>query len=395
MLKLIRENLFILGLFFLIWATNAYFIFGNPGKYISLFIGFFFIVKAALNEKITNHDFRFFLSSFFVYLIYIFIAIIQAQKTLTLLNLAFGFVCFVLLNVGFVLGKHNYKLPKINPKLTLVFLIIIIISLVFVFKQQIEMRIISNSRDLGDKELNGIGIAYIESLLFLFVFWLWHNNLQKAIKLIAIITLTGIAIVMFATGSRGALIYLSFFLLLFFLKGQKLAKVKKKTIIKSLFSLGLVTIVIINLFEKSVFIKDKLDFLIVRFNLLWNFLTNNGTDLSSQDRIGFYQNFSKNWIEYIFGQVGYTPYPHNQFMEIFMRWGLFGVPLIIFSLFIFINAYKQINRKKFLKEPFLFLIVGVFFFSYLQSMSSMSLEMNRTMWLGFGYLWGLKIKGYI
>ncbi|MNG14382.1 hypothetical protein D3C84_981280 [compost metagenome] len=88
----------------------------------------------------------------------------------------------------------------------------------------------------------------------------------------------------------------------------------------------------------------------------------------------------------LIGKERYVPYPHNQFIEIIMRWGLFlGLPLFVFSIRNFIRALILLLKKGNI-SPFVNLILFIFIFSFFQSLSSMSLEMNRTLWFGFGFL---------
>mgnify|MGYP007020175177 CR=1 FL=1 len=72
-----------------------------------------------------------------------------------------------------------------------------------------------------------------------------------------------------------------------------------------------------------------------------------------------------------------------------MRWGIiFGAPLLILIVRNFFKCLKLLV-KNFAIKPLNKLFIFCFLFAFLQSMSSMSLEMNRMLWLGLGVVSGL------
>ncbi|RIW11797.1 hypothetical protein D0X99_20200 [Algoriphagus lacus] len=77
-------------------------------------------------------------------------------------------------------------------------------------------------------------------------------------------------------------------------------------------------------------------------------------------------------------------------MEILMRWGILGWTFVVFSLLCFFRAFKIFKVVSVDPNLLEFLLICLFLFSYLQSLTSLSLEMNRFLWLGFGYLFGYK-----
>ena len=126
--------------------------------------------------------------------------------------------------------------------------------------------------------------------------------------------------------------------------------------------------------------------LLNRFENLFLYSQNKNVDLSSQARQVYLANFYNEFYSFILlGQFNYKPYPHNIFLELIMRWGLIGVAVLFLILKSFYKAIYYVNSK--IKSTFSIpiLICILFVFCLLQSLSSLSLEMNRMLWLGLGF----------
>jgi hypothetical protein len=196
------------------------------------------------------------------------------------------------------------------------------------------------------------------------------------------------------TQSRGALIYIVLILILDNLKKfNTLAKGLKYTF-KFLIVFFFLAILIAKSIEMNPAIGEKLQGTQGRFELFLDVAEDIEADPSTYQRTLFLDKFI-NEIDSIilFGQEEYQPYPHNQFAEILMRWGFFlGLPLILISLTSLIKSVR-ISIKTISFNPMIHLMALLFLFSFLQSMSSMSLEMNRLLWLTMGFLIALpKLK---
>jgi hypothetical protein len=64
------QEIFVLGLFFLLWATGGYVLFGNLGKYISLTLGVFLILYSVVPNSIDLKAMKLIIASFFFIIIY-------------------------------------------------------------------------------------------------------------------------------------------------------------------------------------------------------------------------------------------------------------------------------------------------------------------------------------
>jgi len=105
-------------------------------------------------------------------------------------------------------------------------------------------------------------------------------------------------------------------------------------------------------------LETKIEATTLRFEYLLEFTTTGRGNASADEREMVYNNFYNNLDDFIlFGKKGYLPYPHNQFMEIIMRWGIiFGAPLLIFNVRNIFKGLKLIVKNVAVK-PFYKLFV--------------------------------------
>jgi hypothetical protein len=99
-------------------------------------------------------------------------------------------------------------------------------------------------------------------------------------------------------------------------------------------------------------------------------------DRSILERLDMYNRLFEEKDAWFFSLENYRPYPHNLFVELIMRLGLVGVMLCFF----FISAIRKALRN--IKSPEVNLLAILFLVSVSQAMSSLSLEMNRGLFLG-------------
>ena len=143
-----------------------------------------------------------------------------------------------------------------------------------------------------------------------------------------------------------------------------------------------------NFFSSKFIFQEKFDALYKRFENLYFMAIGERNDLSTQNRFDLYMHFLNRPHEWILlGEKNLSFYPHNQYLEIFVRFGIFGIPLFVASLFGAFNFHIRNFRKNFRTEEFVFMSM-VFVFSYLQSQSSLGLDINRSLFLSLGFMIG-------
>lgn len=391
---------FIIGLFLLIWSVNAFVIFGVVGKFISLFVGFLVLLSCFFYFKeYFRRELNFTVRALLFYLLYFVIAYVQNQS-MDMTGFVFSIICFILLIIGFFFGSHNYTFYNSSKKLSLIFVLLAFLGAYFFYiKQSAYFDPFGNSigRETGDELLNPNGVGYTQALLFIFVYWIYLiNDFGLKAKIIIFASMFSVFFIILSTSARGAIMSLSLFLILYNIKPSiEKNDMYNKFIkfIKFIFLIIFLIFFIKLIMDFFPFMDSKLNVLLKRFDSL---LYATSEDYSINDRMVMYNEFKQNWVNYIFGKEEYIGYPHNIFLEIFMRWGIFGIPLMVLITKYFFRSIKFINKTNVKKNQLLLLICSLYFFSFLQSLTSLNLEMNRTLWLGLGFLMGLsknKING--
>ncbi len=149
------------------------------------------------------------------------------------------------------------------------------------------------------------------------------------------------------------------------------------------------------LYQSNYAIAERVDILIYRFTQLFDLFRKYGGD--SDRSIGArqyawnsYLSTIDQWI--IFGEKRQNGYPHNQWLEIFIKFGLLGIPMFLMSIILFFKISWSAVREKLHPDIEFSIITTLFMFGYLSSMTSLSLQVNRVMWLGFGYLLGFYLQ---
>lgn len=386
-----KSNYLLLGVFLLVWSINGYFIGGNLLKMVLLILGFGFILVTSFTLPKHKSFVNFGLITFSFLILYWLIAVIRNQKTITVSILVFDVICFLLMLAGYVLAKNLSYLKNVSPKIIIFIAIMSILGGLMFIKYQSQMLLESAVGGAGravteddESGINVIGIAYANAIVFFILYYfLTYCKVRKWVKWLLFLSMFSIIFVILTTQSRGALIYIALILIIKnFKKLWSFSSLLKS--IKVFFFTIIAFIILLYFFPAM---QEKLDGTINRFQTLLELSDDVEADQSSYERTLIMKDFFENIGDVIFlGMERYKPYPHNQFIEIIMRWGIFfGLPLIIFSIGSFFKAFK-ILLKGVDNNPFANLILFIFIFSFFQSLSSMSLEMNRMFWFGLGFL---------
>lgn len=247
-------------------------------------------------------------------------------------------------------------------------------------------------RDFGGTTLNPVGVAYANTclmLVFLVLGVLCKNVLYKAVFFAA----SALALfVVFSSASRGAIIWGVATIVYMVILNRKRKYFSPKGLLMLAGAAIVALPLIVYLYQTNFAIEERVDILLERFESMFYELMGDavGTDLAvsaRQETWNFYFTHFRDWI--LLGEKYYSGYyPHNQWLEILVRYGVLGVPLLFTSLYLFVRlGWDTLVRRSHPDVEFTLIIV-VFVYSYLQSMSSLSLDVNRSLWLGFGYLLG-------
>ncbi len=382
-------------------------VWGSSVKYLFLMLGFTGILSTAI-LRTSYEQVRRYLPLFTGVLLFIgyLLALAFLNRHRNILNpvvLVFHFVTTGLFIGGVLLGSANSVKFKSSTSLAFSFPFFMLslfnlgLSLVFIREVQFLTADSTHKRDLGIDYLNPNGVAYVAAVLSasFFVAYIFSRSLfQKFAALGASMLGLGIVII---TSARAALIWNVFTLVcILFIASRSKIKV-------SFFqTLALPAILIIGFLSinDSTFLKSRIDNTVERFESLKTELFEGKAKEHQFNTVAVrkdtYLNWLHQWDDWIFyGYEGYSYYPHNQYLEFLVRFGIFGIPPILFSIWIFLVTLKVIflpnrtHHKQILNFEIL-LFFGIFFTSYMYSLTSLSLEMNRGLWLGFGYFLGVK-----
>ncbi|WP_163710541.1 O-antigen ligase family protein [Mangrovibacterium lignilyticum] len=389
---LLKINPLISGIFLMTWSMNAAFMFGTFARHVFLALGFVLIVIAGIISPNKGNLLPFFLKSIAVYSTYILIELLGDHEIFGLESIVFGWICIITLNVGYVISKNFYLFEDTPKQIIIAFCILTIFGGILSLKYQITHGITGRKFDTAEGiEVHAIGIAYVNSILLLLqIYFFTKIKTVNVTKIVTLISIVATITVILSAQSKGAILSIGATLgYIVFLRFKKtrhklahLANILIPTIILLIF-LGYLQ-------SKIPFISEKIEGLESRFENLWSYTSQDQVDPSAKERGKIYYQFYENFDQIIpMGQRGYKPYPHNIFLEILMRWGVWGIPLLFFFVFSFYKAIKLSTKPSFYISPLTNLMITIFLFCFIQSWTSLSLEFNRMLWLGLGYLYGI------
>lgn len=265
------------------------------------------------------------------------------------------------------------------------------ITLAFVLPLLLSSRDLSSLRVGGVfHDVNAVGMAYSVGLFIIsFVFIVLFARVWCKWLIALIVIMAGLGYIQ-ATGTRGTLlaILMTFgwsFCLFIFMNGilnKKVLRIIATVLIGAVSMLGFYS-------------REIIENTAARFYRL--FRADISEDLSSQDRIRI---FSEYWHE--IGMAWPLPIPqqpgysHNIILELIGGYGVIGVVIFVYLLGMFFwshrfliraqNAY--ISRYNEIRS-IVFFAVTLFMFGFLQGLVSLSLPMNRGLWLGLGLMIGV------
>ncbi|MGK0489303.1 MAG: O-antigen ligase [Candidatus Endobugula sp.] len=390
----VSSVLLTIGVISLCWSVPMFFIAGGVSRIGSLVFGFFSIGLAALIRSGLSLDrylVLFFTTGSYFLLLALQSKIQEHQIWHDSRQIIFSLVCLFLFWFGFILGKSKVKTVNVEREWILVFFGMLGMLAVMGFLRFVKkISFYGVERGFGDNSLNPVGVAYYMMCLTLtyLAIGVYTPTLWRKILFFAVSGLALLAAL--SSASRGALLAGILALIYFSVLNRRRVKWSVKSLLTTV--VGILTMLIIGWvsYYENYAISERIELLIERINHMFMAFTGEASDASMSARELIWNYYIQNieaWI--FFGERGYSDYPHNQFLEILVRFGLLGVPLLLMSVFVFIWVLHHLLKSKRQYDLEFSLISILFIFSYLQSMTSLSLQINRVMWLGFGYFLGV------
>ena len=313
--------------------------------------------------------------------------------------LIFWGINYIMLIAGYFIGINalkNVHGMTFNMRYVIPTLACLTALLYFLFfRDQIAyLGLRRSADDLG----NPVGMAYIFGTLSIFSFcaFLYAKNLiQLAISAFAIMISVGCIILV---QTRGALIYLSIslilMLLLAFAKGGR-DEINKLKIIRNL-SLGVIGLIPGILFIRGgAFIERFISYIERMLAIFQSTATQGTVDVTTNNRLETWnlalESILNHWL---IGSPFYNYYPHNNFLELCLRFGLVGFILFL-AIIYFMGRFYFILLKLRTVNYYMLIFFGLLTFSFMQHLTSLSFDINRTFYFALGFSIGFaKISRY-
>lgn len=306
----------------------------------------------------------------------------------------FRLVCLALFISGVLLGRYRPTVGRDTVPFSLCLLTCFVTLPLLLFSlgqlANLEPTEIA-SREVGG---NPIGVAYtlMNLAVILFALLLFSASKFQNILFGISFVLTGSLIV--STASRGPLIWGSMSLAYCIVLAYPHLSNRKS--ITRLIALSILAISVAGFLvwyaKGGKLLHARYDLLTGRMKAARQYVVGaRGPDQALEGRIDEVTFLMENWEQwFMFGLPGYTHAPHNQYAEILARFGFFaGVLFLLWSANNGLRLYALPKRDGCFRFDLEFVSVATLFaYSYLQSFSSLSLEINRGLWLGFGYMMG-------
>ena len=388
--------LVIVGLILLYWSQALYFIAGNQMRMLSLVLGLGSIVAAAYlraRGRLFQHAPLIVISGLYFCLL-AFLTKFQGHAIwYDRTQLIFCVVCLILFWSGYILAREKRQDFLSADQRTLVIIAGIAIICLLAFLRYVKnISFHGSGRDFGETALNPVGVAYANtclSLIFVVLGFLNSRLITKSVYLFAASLALGVVM---SSASRGAVIWGFCGIVYFLLLNRHFKYFSVKNLLVASGACIIVIPVLTLIYHTNYAVSERMDILFKRFEAMYYSIFGGGgasTDLSTSARqIYWYQYYTtlKEWV--IWGERGYIGYPHNQWLEIFVRFGFLGLPLFFISIVLFLRLALDTLFQRFRPDVEYSIITVLFVFGYMQSMTSLNLQANRVLWLGFGYVLG-------
>lgn len=293
------------------------------------------------------------------------IIIIYQPDQYSFRQIIFRLICYNLcfcgaLHAAILSQKFNF-FNKIS-----IFLIIFLLCALYIIK--VDYQNLSNRYVFNNLEMTAVGISYSYGIISSSLLVIFYYEKDLKIKIISLAIFLLPFYICLLTGTRGYFLSILFvFLLIIFQHSNK----------KNLFILFLIFIILYIFFNKNSQIFDNIIF---RFTA-----TNTHSDQSVLDRIYILNFYLENWIELLpFGFKKYDGiYVHNLFLDLFIRFGIYGLFICYLILKSFINII--LSKKIIIKEFFDYFVLGLVLYSFFHSQVSLTSEFLRFFWFGIFY----------
>jgi hypothetical protein len=248
------------------------------------------------------------------------------------------------------------------------------------------------ARTFADTELNPIAVGYAHMVLcmvFLLLALLARGWILRTVALAAAVTAFGLVV---SSASRAILVWGALASIIMILAVLRRSDTIHKRRLLMVAVIGCVAVLVAGGLWLGASIGERAQILMSRWEELLAGVRGEKVDNSLMAREQMWRFYLENpqaW--WPFGERFYQGYPHNQWIEWIARFGVIGIPFAMLSMVAIFYAWRVLWSRRNLSTEAL-VVLGGFLVGYFQSITSLSLEMNRVMWLGYGYLLGIALQ---
>lgn len=303
----------------------------------------------------------------------------------------FCVICLVLFWAGFILAQEKRQSFVTANQWSLVAITGIAVVALLSFMRYVKaISFHGSARGFAETTLNPVGVAFANSCLGLVFVVLALSSKSVWRKVLFAMAGALAFFVVLSSASRGAVIWATGAMAFYFVLNRHRKYLSPKSILFAILGLVVIVPALVVLYKTNYGVAERIDVLVGRFKLMFETLTGQNYDPSMGAREMMWDYYLSNWDQWLVaGEKGYVGYPHNQWIEIGARFGFLGLPMLCMSFYIFGRlGVSIVQRNRILPDLEYSIITTLFVFGYLQSMSSLTLHVNRVLWLGFGYMLG-------
>lgn len=310
----------------------------------------------------------------------------------SLMGFTYHFVLFLFCLIAARMRRYSSGKDEKEWILMVPFIAMLVLSLNF-------YRFVSGSltsimeRKMIYEGVNSINLGYLSGLLSVAMFALATRLKMLVLKIVG----ATIGVILFVTlvtvAARGAMLYSLMAIAVLVVINLRRLDVSLKMLLPVV---GIGTILGLTLFLiRPEFINIRFGLLAERFQEIFYVLKGDQFAVAGDASSGrleiwgyFLEQIGSWWFMGLKGYNGLL-YPHNSIIEAGVRFGLFGIPIIILLGMVLRKIFLH-WKAGILLDPIDVAVSVVFIFCLLQSMTSMSLDMFRALWASAGYIVGMK-----
>lgn len=392
----------LMGIIIMYWSFALNFVLGNTVRLMALFLGAILIGIAVLlrtGSRLSQYAMPLLVGVVYFGLLLL-ISKVQGHGDMTNPTLLpYTAVAFIMLLCGYLLGSERPFYSDASNRWIFVFcaLACALNNLVIIRTLQsadVLARSTTVTRD-SFNEFNPISVAFNTGCISAIFLGLAFVNRQFLKRLIYFVVFAVMLLLMLASASRGPALWMActFLLALLMVRRHRYFDGRQRLYFFAIILIGLVVALIA--YQASSAVSTRIDMLWTRYSHLLAALTEKtyAIDSSSSGRITIWTENLRNFREWLLmGLPNYSKYPHNFWLEILVRFGFLGIPLLLVSLYVMARLMIDIIRGTIPGDGEFAVIAILFLFAYLSNLTSLTLTSNRALFLGLGYFLGYYIS---